>query len=131
VTWLPTDQKITCRDYYSKFVTELWYSVALTIQSRQFRGMTEEVMNEGCMREWGFVGANKIEVEPKDKMKLKTGRSPDLFDGLVTGVEMARRLGFIIATIRAKDSTIKNDEWKNVYRERMQRLETNHRLTYT
>jgi hypothetical protein len=44
---------------------------------------------------------------------------------------MARRLGFIIATIRAKDSTIKNDEWKNVYRERMQRLETNHRLTYT
>lgn len=131
VTWLPTDQKITCRDYYSKFVTELWYSVALTIQSRQFRGMTEEVMNEGCMREWGFVGANKIEVEPKDKMKLKTGRSPDLFDGLVTGVEMARRLGFIIATIRAKDATIKNDGWKNVYRERMQRLETNHRLTYT
>jgi hypothetical protein len=130
VTWLPTDNKITCRDYYSKFVSELWYSVALTIQSGQFRGMTEEVMNEGSMREWGIVGANKIEVEPKDKMKLKTGRSPDLFDALVAGVEMARRLGFIITMIRAKGAVQVDDGWKNQYRDRMRKLEANHRLTY-
>jgi hypothetical protein len=130
VTWIPNSAKMTCREYYSKFVSELWYSVALVIQSRQFRGMTEEVMNEGCMREWGIVGANKIEVEPKDKMKVKTGRSPDLFDALVSGVEMARRLGFTISMIVAADALKTDDGWKDRYRDRMQRLEANHRLTY-
>jgi hypothetical protein len=38
-------------------------------------------------------------VEPKEKMKLKTGRSPDLFDGLAVGVEGARRRGFAIAAL--------------------------------
>jgi len=131
VTWIPNSTKMTCREYYSKFVSELWYSVALTIQSGQFRGMTEEMMTEGSMREWGIVGANKIEVEPKDKMKLKTGRSPDLFDALVSGMEMARRLGFTISMIVAKDATQKNDGWKNHYRDRMRRLESNHRLNYS
>lgn len=131
VTWVPNDQKITCRDYYSKFVSELWYSVALIIQSRQFRGMTEEVMGEGCMREWGFVGANKIEVEPKEKMKLKTGRSPDLFDALVAGVELARRKGFYITLIVNKDTQDKDDAWKDKFKKRMEALENRHRLNYT
>lgn len=130
VTWIPNAVKMTCRDYYSKFVSELWYSVALTVQSQQFRGMTEEMMNEGCMREWGIVGANKIEVEPKEKMKLKTGRSPDLFDALVSGVEMARRFGFVISMIVAKGALKIDDGWKQKFKDRMSRLESNHRLTY-
>lgn len=131
VTWLPLDQKMTCREYYSKFVSELWYSVALIIQSGQFRGMTEDMLAEGCMREWGIVGKNKIEVEPKDKMKLKTGRSPDLFDGLVAGVEMARRLGFVITMIKARDSSTRDDKWKEIYKNRMSKLENNHKLNYS
>lgn len=130
VTWIPSDQKITCREYYSKFVSELWYSVALIIQSSQFRGMTEEMMAEGSMREWGIVGANKIEVEPKDKMKVKTGRSPDLFDALVSGVEMARRLGFVITMAIAKGALKIDDGWRQRLKERMERLERNHSLTY-
>ena len=62
---------VTCREYYSKFVTELWYTVRLVIESGQFRGLTDGVMQEGCMREWTITGGNKIEVEPKDKMKDK------------------------------------------------------------
>ncbi len=88
-------------------------------------------MNEGCMREWGIVGANKIEVEPKEKMKLKTGRSPDLFDALVSGVELARRLGFVITMIMAKDALKADDKWKDALRDRMRRLENAHRLTYS
>lgn len=130
VTWIPSDQKMTCREYYSKFVSELWYSVALIIQSSQFRGMTEEMMAEGSMREWGIVGANKIEVEPKDKMKVKTGRSPDLFDALVSGVELARRLGFVITMAVAKGALKIDDGWRQRLKERMDRLESNHRLTY-
>jgi hypothetical protein len=131
VTWIPLANKVLCCDYYSKFVSELWYTVRMTIESRQFRQMSEDVMMEGCMREWGIVSGNRIEVEPKDKMKLKTGRSPDLFDGLVCGVEMARRHGFTISMLVAQDATRRDDTWKNHYRKRMERLESNHRLNYS
>src|SRR6185369_13599468 len=60
-----------CKDYYSKFVTELWFSVSHIVEAGQFRGMTEDVMMEGCAREWRIVGANKTEVETKADMKLK------------------------------------------------------------
>lgn len=132
----PTDRyvsdniRVLCKDYYSKFVTELWYSVSLTIQAGQFRGMTEEVLLEGSMREWGFVGANKIEVEPKDKMKLKCGRSPDLFDALVAGLEGARRRGFVIANLRANMRGGNMEEWKRVLQARVRAMDHRHALNY-
>lgn len=105
---------VTCREYYAKFVTELWYTVRLVIEAGQFRGLTEGVMQEGCMREWTITGGNKIEVEPKDKMKEKTGRSPDLFDALTAGVELARRLGFSIRHKPTKESLVRREKpaWK-------------------
>lgn len=103
---------VKCCDYYSKFITELWFSVRLTIEAEQFRGMTEEVMLEGCQREWKMVGANKTEVETKEEMKAKTGRSPDLFDALAIGIEGARRRGFIINRLRSADDYQRNDAWK-------------------
>lgn len=122
--------RVSCRDYYFNFVTELWFSVSLTIQSAQFRGLSEEVMNEGAMREWGIVGANKIQVEPKDKMKLKTGRSPDLFDALACGVEMARRKGFVIAKLSLQNPTQADETWKQDLRDRVNRLNRKYSLTY-
>lgn len=111
---------VTCHDYYFNFVSELWYMVALTIECGQFRGMTEEVMLEGCMREWGYQG-RRIQVEPKDKMKVKTGRSPDLFDTLVVGLEMARRHGFIIVRNTAT-AAWRDDKWKDDLRERADKV---------
>jgi hypothetical protein len=116
-----TEIDVSCKDYYSKFVTELWFNVSYAIQSGQFRGMTEEMMQEGCFREWGFVGAGKgqkIEVETKDKMKLKSGRSPDLFDALCCGVEGARRRGFIIKKQHAVQHKRMDRQWKNQLKER-------------
>lgn len=106
--------KTLAREYYANFVTELWYTVRLIVEAGQWRGMTEDAMQEGCSREWGFVGHNKIQVEPKDKMKLKTGRSPDLFDMLVVGAEIARRLGFPIADFSVEARTPPGQpSWKN------------------
>ena len=110
--------QIPCKTYYSKFITEMWYSVRLVIEAGQFRGMTEGVMMEGCAREWTIVGANKIEAESKIKMKEKTGKSPDLFDGLAVGVEGARRLGFVIDTPVNKQYRGFDDAWKDKLRER-------------
>lgn len=121
---------MTCKNYYSKFVTELWYSVRLIIEGDQFRGMTEDVMAEGCSREWTIVGSNRIEVEPKDKTKLKIGRSPDLFDALVTGVEVARRHGFKIERVINAASRIDSGKWKDELRKRAAALWRSGDLTY-
>jgi hypothetical protein len=106
-----------CREYYANFVSELWFSVRLAIESGQFRGMTEETMQEGSQREWTIVSNNRIQVEPKANMKLKTGRSPDLFDALVAGVEGARRRGFTIERITDRSPRGQENAWKKELRQ--------------
>ena len=97
-----TDQKVSSAidvkacDYYDRKITQVWFNVRLIIESGQFRGMTEDVMVEGCAREWKTVGANKISVETKKEMKEKTGRSPDLFDAIAIGCFGAIDRGFQI-----------------------------------
>jgi hypothetical protein len=91
-----TERLKRCDEHYSKFVTEMWFSVRYTIEANQLRELPEDVMNEGCWREYYDVAGGKIEVEPKDEMREKKGKSPDLFDWLAVLVEMARRRGFLI-----------------------------------
>jgi len=128
-----TEIDVVCKDYYSKFVSELWFNVSYTIQSGQFRGMTEEMMQEGCFREWGFVGAGrgmKVEIETKDKMKLKSGRSPDLFDALCCGVEGARRKGFIIKKTHAAQHKRVDRNWKTELKKRAEQHWHGNSLNY-
>lgn len=124
----PDGEIPTCADSYANFVTELWWFARLVIEAGQFRGMTEDMMQEGCAREWGFVGQdrgnNRIQVEPKPKMKLKTGRSPDLFDMLVCGLEGCRRLGFQVANLADFNQQDKrrDEGWKDQMRDQSQKL---------
>ncbi len=85
------------------------------------RGLTEDVMMEFAAREWGFQGG-RIQVEPKDRMKIKIGRSPDLADSVVCGVEGARRRGFVIKRQLAVAHKRVDHTWKNQLRERAQDL---------
>lgn len=132
----PTDRKVSqaidvpCSEYYSKFITELWYSVRMIVEAGQFRGLTQDAMWEGCAREWKMASGNRIEVESKGDMKAKTGRSPDLFDALAIGCEGARRLGFKIASLREKEDAARNDAWRRELRERAQKLQQTGQLTY-
>lgn len=122
--------RVSCRDYYSKFVSELWFSVRLVIESGQFRGLTEDLLQEGCSREWTMIASNKIEVEPKDKTKIRMGRSPDLFDGLVAGVEGARRLGFVISKLSKGVVNEASEKWKEELRARAAKLAQRGALNY-
>lgn len=66
------DIKKLCKDHYFNFVTELWFSMALCVEARQFRGLTQSAMWEFCAREWKHrPGTNKIQVETKTEMKEK------------------------------------------------------------
>jgi len=83
------------------------------------------------MREWGKVMGNKVKVEPKEDMKKKTARSPDIYDALVSGIEGARRLGFVIAKAADVSNLRYNDEWKKDLRERAKKLKSSYTLTYS
>lgn len=88
------NQPRTCKDAYTNFVTELWFTSRVVIESDQLRRLPVNVMEEGCMRGWDPAKNGRVEVEPKDKTKLRMNRSPDLYDSFVVGIELARRLGF-------------------------------------
>jgi hypothetical protein len=121
---------VSCRDHYSKFVTELWFSVRYAVEASQFRGMTDDVCSEFSSREWTMVGNNKIEVEPKAKMKEKTGRSPDLADAVACLMEGARQRGFVIRKITAAKQRPQDHTWKRELREKAKGLWKDKALTY-
>lgn len=124
------ERKVTCREYYSKFVSELWYSTRHAIESEQIRGLSEEVMNEGCMREWKIVQGNRIEVEPKDATKARMGRSPDLYDCFAAGVEMARRRGFVIEKAGNDRSRQDNMDWLRKLMDKQKHLNKSKELNH-
>ena len=66
------------------------------------RGLTNDIVLDAQPREWYKVAGDKIEIEVKRDMKKRTGVSPDLADYACSGVEGARRRGFIIERIAAK-----------------------------
>jgi hypothetical protein len=123
--------EVLCKNYYSKFITELWFSVRLIVEAGQFRGLTEEVMNEFCSREWTTVGANKIEVEPKDKMKLKMARSPDLADAVAIGCHGAIKLGFQIMRLGNDRRRTTDDKWKKDLKARAASMQAEKQLSYS
>lgn len=104
-----------CNEHYSKFVTELWFAVYYLIISEQLRKLPKDVAKEGWSREWKYVTGNRMEVETKSDMKERTSQSPDLFDWLVTGVEGARRTGFLIERLAKTES--QNEDWEWLERE--------------
>lgn len=100
-----------CSEHYCKFVTELWFSVAYSIEGGQVRGLTEEVAKEGYSREWKMTRGDRIEIESKEDTKERTGRSPDLFDQTATLVEVARQRGFQIRKIAKNIEKDETEPW--------------------
>jgi hypothetical protein len=128
--YVSEDIQVAAKDYYSKKITELWFAVRHIVEARQFRGMTEEVMNEFVQREWTMVGANKIEVEPKEKMKVKTSRSPDLADAVVIGCHGAVHKGFKIMRLGEDRRGPNSDRWKRDLKERASKVHSSGNLKY-
>ena len=112
------DIDIVAKDYYANKITEMWYSVHYIVEASQWRGMKEGPLLEFCQREWGYVGRNKIQVEPKEEMKKKTGRSPDEADAVVIGVHGAIERGFIIERLKSVHQAVRDDRWKRELREK-------------
>lgn len=121
----------TCKEHYVKRVSEFWFSVRYTVQAGQLAGLTEEVMEEFCMREWDRVTQDRIEIETKGDMKERTGRSPDLADWCAGIVEMARRKGFQISKLENEEAQGQSHEWLNTIRREQRKLADSHALTFS
>ncbi len=106
-----------CDEAYDRFVTELWWSVAYTIEGGQMRGLPEDVMDELCMRMWYLKSRDRKAVEPKSGtatnpgMKERTGRSPDLGDWCAIVLEGARQRGFEIARLGSGKTYTEGLSW--------------------
>lgn len=119
-----------CNEHYSKFVTELWFTVRYIIEARQMRNLPLDVMDEGCQREWKLVKDDKIEIETKADMKERMGRSPDLFDWLATLCEGARRLGFMIKKLGNPKLSEESYQWKRDAMRKEKELHEKGQLNY-
>ena len=88
-----------CDEHYIKFVTELWFSVRLTVMAGQMRELPRDVAEEFYLREWTKEKGDRYELEKKEDTKDRTGVSPDLGDWLSILIEGARRWGFMIESL--------------------------------
>lgn len=106
-----------CSEHYSKFVTELWFSVRYCVEAGQLRNLVPEVFDEFALRIWRRVKDDRTEIEPKSGtqekpgMKQRTGRSPDLADSLAIAVEGARRRGFTISKLENSEAVQTKNTW--------------------
>lgn len=123
---------------YGKMVSAAWFASYYTVEGGQLRGVTREEVEEASMREWKLNNNQSarrqdpvIDVEPKEDMKKRMGRSPDLWDSFVIGLELARRRGFVIGGGPALPiNTRKAPEWALRKRDSMKTLAQRHTLVY-
>lgn len=122
-----------CDEHYSKRVSELHFSVRYTIEGGQMRGLTNEVADELCAREWGRVRGDRIEVETKEDTKERLGKSPDYGDWAAILVEGARQRGFQIARFESSDknAVYEDTQWKDDLRQRAKTFRNSFALNYT
>ena len=114
---------------YGKMVTALWFASRLLIESKQMRQLSLEYVEDGSFREWGVTKSGKIDIEPKEKTKIRMGRSPDLWDSLVVAIEVARRNGFQIAAGKSWTPQKRGlPGWMIKMRDKNRELEKSHAL---
>lgn len=129
-----TKQKrhVRCDEYYYDFVSELWMTSRYVIETDQMRELPEEVMAEGCQREYGRSAGNKYFVESKHDKKARERMkvSPDLYDWLVTAIEGARQRGFILQKLGAVFVDRDDDKWLDERRRKLQKLYESKKLSH-
>jgi hypothetical protein len=85
-----TDPRPAHEVYVNK-VSEIWFIGREYIQSNQIRGISPALAKELCARAYSTKAQGKVQVEPKELVKKRIGRSCDLGDAALLCLELARR----------------------------------------
>lgn len=104
-------------EVYSNKVSELWYACRELLASDQLKGLGEHAVKEFCSRTYEFQ-SRKYLVEPKKKMKIRLGYSPDYADSTVVLVDVARHNGLRASPVAgAPRAMSSNLVWEDVQRD--------------
>jgi phage terminase large subunit len=80
---------------------QLWFGIASWLETAQFEH-DAKVKAELLGAQYFFDARGRRQVEPKEKMKKRIGRSPDGADALALAVYQAREMDFAVGGVRRK-----------------------------
>jgi hypothetical protein len=92
----PTDRPVSssdlrpCKEAFVNRVSEIWGIGVELIRTGQIKGLYPALITEMVSRIYTTRSKGEIEVEPKKKMKARSGHSPDLADAALGLVDLCR-----------------------------------------
>lgn len=120
-----------CDEHYSKFITEMYFSVRLLVECKQAREFPKSAVKEFSEREWVWARGTRYELETKEDFKKRCGYSPNKADAVAIAVEGARRLGFQIGRIKeTRQSDSEDRNWLEREADKHRQAMRNMELSY-
>jgi hypothetical protein len=92
------NSRLTGEELYVNRVSELWFVGKELMRTKQLFGISGDLAQEICARNYDLVkgGSLKVKIESKPEFKSRFGRSPDLADAAFLALDCARqRLGLV------------------------------------
>ena len=92
------NSQLTGEELYTNRVSELWFVGKELMRTRQIYGISSDLAQEMCARNYDMIksGSLKVKIESKPDFKARFGRSPDLADAAFLALDCARqRLGLV------------------------------------
>ncbi len=92
------NSQLTGEELYMNRVSELWFVGKELMRTKQIYGITSDLAQEMCSRNYDMIktGSLKVKIESKPEFKARFGRSPDLADAAFLALDCARqRLGLV------------------------------------
>jgi hypothetical protein len=118
------EDRAMAKDRYANRVTELWFEARNYMEFGQVRGIEPDLARELTARRYttgataGSLDAT-VAIEPKKKMKGRTGASPDIADAFLVLFDLCRtRLGFR-AQAGVKSGKQKNESWSEFRKKKL------------
>jgi hypothetical protein len=112
----PTNSRRSDQEY-DRMVTDLWFYFRSLVENEQVRQLDLETATEFCRRWWKMKGSY-ISLEPKEKMKERTRRSPDYADAAVILGELFRTRGSLLISASTSNGQKIESPWRKFLEKR-------------
>lgn len=101
------NSKLTGEELYTNRVSELWFVGKELIRTKQLFGISADLAQEICARNYDLIkgGSLKVKIESKPEFKSRFGKSPDLADAAFLALDCARQRLGLVAMEPPNDST--------------------------
>lgn len=109
----PSDKRVSANskligeELYVNRVSELWFVGKELMRTKQLFGISADLAQEICARNYDLVkgGSLKVKIESKPEFKSRFGKSPDLADAAFLALDCARQRLGLVAIEPPNDST--------------------------